>query len=1156
MGTAGFADAAEDGRQASAVRPAFDLCGPLPTGTVVLEASAGTGKTHTIAALATRYVADGAARLDQLMLVTFGRAATNELRQRVRDRLVRAEALLAESTGGGPQARDDLDALLLAGSAEERAGRHSRLAAALADFDAATIATTHQFCLAMLDGLGVLGDHEPQARFVEHVRELTDEVVTDEYLRRYADLERPAWEYADALAVAHRAVAAPHTQLVPAAADVETRAGERVRFAARVREVVERRKRDGRLFTYDDMLTRLRDSLADPSYGEAAAARLRSRYRVVMVDEFQDTDPIQWEILRRTFHGHGTLVLIGDPKQSIYAFRGADVYSYLDAVRSAGTVATLDTNWRSDQALVDALEPLLEGAALGEEEILVRRVTAAHRTRRLVGSDPELAAPVRLRVLPHHGPPEDTPAVAAVRASLSADVVADISAVLASDTRLVIDPEPRAPRRGAVPDTRPVRASDIAVVVRRNERGEAICRALIEAGVPAVMLGANSVFATEIAREWLTLLGALDQPRQQAVRRAALTRFVGWPLEKLAAAGEEDLVELTQRIRRWSRLLSTGGVAALLEAATAETDLPRRILAEAGGERLMTDLRHVAESLHAAMAAGQLGSGALLEWLRTRIDEAETGASSDGMRRLETDEDAVTVLTVHRSKGLEFPIVYLPEAWDRHVDDADDGRPLQVHEVTAAGVGACVLDVGGLTGAGRAERFARWREEEAGEDLRLLYVALTRARSQVVLWWAAARTTEASPLHRLLYRPADQPAPPPRPARAADLADAPRARPPLQIDVVSPRAAVRPPRVELPRTGLGVRAFSRALDVEWRRTSYSALTAAAHGAAPTPSVGSEPELHREDDEAALPAEQGAGSAPEHPLSLDLAPESGPSPLDALSPMGDLPSGAEFGTAVHAVFETVDPTAADLPAALRAASQRALSYGGGTLPPPEALAEALQPVFSTPLGPLAAERRLCDIGPADRLAELSFEYPLGSSSGPRLTDLAPLLARHLPASDPLATYPARLADPGWDDQRLRGYLNGSIDAVLRVASADGPRYLVVDYKTNWLGGFDGQPLRLGDYTPERMSAAMVAAHYPLQALFYSVAVHRLLRWRQPDYDPARHLGGVLYLFVRGMAGPQTPRVDGSPCGVFSWLPPAALITELSDVLDGSPAGDVR
>jgi exodeoxyribonuclease V beta subunit len=317
-----------------------------------------------------------------------------------------------------------------------------------------------------------------------------------------------------------------------------------------------------------------------------------------------------------------------------------------------------------------------------------------------------------------------------------------------------------------------------------------------------------------------------------------------------------------------------------------------------------------------------------------------------------------------------------------------------------------------------------------------------------------------------------------------------------------------------------------------------------HGAdAPVPAVGSEPELTREDDESAHNSELRAAEA--SPIEDGLGEP---------SPMHDLPSGVEFGTAVHAVFERVDATAADLPAALREACAATLAQGPAAAMTADALASGLLPAFRTPLGPLADERRLCDIPRGDRLAELSFEYPLSggdtTNADVTLDMMGLLLRRHLAPADPLARYPDLLADPALATQSLRGYLTGSIDAVLRIRRGDGPpSYLVVDYKTNWLGTFDGEGLKIGRYTPARMTAAMMSAHYPLQALLYAVAVHRMLRWRQPNYDPAVHLGGILYLFVRGMAGPDTPRIDGVPCGVFAWRPPAPLVVELSALLDG-------
>jgi exodeoxyribonuclease V beta subunit len=225
--------------------------------------------------------------------------------------------------------------------------------------------------------------------------------------------------------------------------------------------------------------------------------------------------------------------------------------------------------------------------------------------------------------------------------------------------------------------------------------------------------------------------------------------------------------------------------------------------------------------------------------------------------------------------------------------------------------------------------------------------------------------------------------------------------------------------------------------------------------------------------------------------------------------------------------------------------------------PEVLAAAMVPMHDTPLGPLAGGLKLRQIGLRDRLRELEFELPLAGgdlrSRAPdiSLADVGALLREHLPADDALAAYADRLTSPALGGQSLRGYLTGSLDVVLRVPDGAGHRYLVVDYKTNWLGDPE-RPLTAADYDRPRLVEAMLHSDYPLQALLYSAVLHRFLRWRVPDYDPDQHLGGVLYLFVRGMCGADTPVTDGHPSGVFSWGPPASLVAGLSDLLDARRA----
>ena len=380
----------------------FKVSGPLPRGTTLLEASAGTGKTFTIAALTARYVAEDDLPIDRLLVMTFTRMATGELRERVRDRLVRAFDGLADVLAGRqPPQGDDIVRLLADVPRAEQQRRCNRLGKAIADFDAATIETTHGFCLQVLYGLGTAGDVDRDVTLVEDVRDLTDEVVDDLYLRKFAHRQNTiAFSREEAGKVARKVLDIPDAFVVPPLAGGDELEPTRRRFAERVRKEMETRKRALNILTYDDVLLRLRDTLRDPSRGALARARLRERFDVVLVDEFQDTDPVQWDIMRGAFDADGkTLVLIGDPKQAIYAFRGADVDTYLKAKATVQSKWTLDVNWRSDEGLLDAYDALFEGAQLGQAGITYRKVNAASGNVEPRLSGAPVAAPLRVRVV-------------------------------------------------------------------------------------------------------------------------------------------------------------------------------------------------------------------------------------------------------------------------------------------------------------------------------------------------------------------------------------------------------------------------------------------------------------------------------------------------------------------------------------------------------------------------------------------------------------------------------------------------------------------------------------------------------------------------------------------------------------------------------------
>ncbi|WP_237111649.1 UvrD-helicase domain-containing protein [Nocardioides sp. WS12] len=1121
---------------------AFDIRGDLPTGTTLLEASAGTGKTWTIGALVTRYVAEEGIPLEQLLVVTFGRAASQELREQVRRQLVEAEQALSGDLPAGAE-QTELIAQILDCSDADRAERHTRVVQALADFDAATIATIHQFCSLVLDSLGVAGDTDARARLVENLDDRLVEVVDDLYLRAFAQASDgtssggPAFTHKEALAIARAVVADPQSQLEPAGLPREQPAGRRVAFATAVRTELERRKRRLGVLSYDDLLSQLAEALAHPD--SPARARMRARWKIVLVDEFQDTDPVQWQVFDRAFSGHATMVLIGDPKQAIYAFRGGDVTTYLTAAATATTQQTLGINRRSDAGLLDGFQQLLRGAELGDPRIVVHDVTAHHQESRLAGAPNP--APFRLRVVRREtfrrGPQTMLP-VAKVRPHIADDLARDVRALITSDATF---------------EGRALRPSDIAVICYRHADLSAARTALQDVGVPAVIAGGGSVFATPAATEWLSLLEALEQPHRMArVRAAALTCFLGYDAAQLASGGDDLADDLGDRLRSWSEALARRGVAAVLEAATSG-GMPARMLGRIGGERTLTDVRHIGEVLHEVAQREQMGAVALLAWLRQQVLEAREGRGAERTRRLDSDAAAVQLVTIHASKGLQYPIVYLPALGDRFVGKPK--RPL-FHDAD----GRRCLDIGG-SGPDWGDHVRRWADEEAGEWLRLLYVAVTRAQSQVVAWWAPTKNAEASPLHRLLMRQsaadgslrADVPVAPSVPDEDAITAlfAAWRDRGGPSPEVSNPAAITAPLVAESPGE-LSARAFTRSVDTGWRRTSYSSLSnvdlAAEIG---QPGVDSEPEVEAKDDEDGSVVEVRGAQA----TSLETSGTS----LDTPSPMADLPVGATFGSLVHAVLEHADPTAKDLRAELLTHIDEQLTWWPVPVEPGE-LADALVAVLDTPLGPLMDGTTLRRIGVRDRLCELDFELPLAGGDAAEapgestvlLGDIAGLLRRHLREGDPVRAYAESLDNPLLGGQTLRGYLTGSVDVVLRLGTPEAPRYVIVDYKTNWLGPRE-DPLTAASYRPSELVDAMGHSDYPLQALLYAVVLHRFLRWRQPGYDPEVHFGGVAYLYLRGMCGPENPSVDGAPCGIFTWQPPAALVTDLSDLLDGSLEG---
>jgi exodeoxyribonuclease V beta subunit len=573
--------------------------------------------------------------------------------------------------------------------------------------------------------------------------------------------------------------------------------------------------------------------------------------------------------------------------------------------------------------------------------------------------------------------------------------------VLSSSATLVVRAGEGCERREVV------RPRHIAALVPTNRLAALVDGALERAGVPAVINGAGSVFATPAADEWLRLLEALERPVASArIRAAALTSFVGWSAEQVAVADETTWEDLHAKFHRWAGLLRSRGVAALLDSIFATEAVPLRVLARLGGERRLTDLGHVGQLLHAAATEQQLGISSLTAWLRQRIAGADRdSADEDRALRLDSDAEAVQVLTIHRSKGLEFPIVYLPFAWQPGYIDQDE--PPAYHDDQNDDI--WTIDVG-RNGPDIARHRLLRNHEQRGEDLRLLYVALTRTMHQATIWWAGAYQCHNSSLGRLLF------------ARDADgVVAAEGTHTPNDDEVVTRVAALAtktPERIAVERVEasagarwagearqtieLDTATFERTLDARWRRVSYSSIVA---GTREQP-VETEPELGVIEDEQ-LSTTATAEAAPSNDKEEQRLRET-PAPLAAM------PGGADVGALLHRVLAATDFASVELEAELaeRLAEQRGrrdidigktdVALGG------------LVSAIETPLGPLLAELRLRDVAMTDRLDELAFELPLVGGDTPTgtlaLTDVASLLERYLPADDPLAAYADRLRDP--------------------------------------------------------------------------------------------------------------------------------------------------
>ena len=670
--------------------------------------------------------------------------------------------------------------------------------------------------------------------------------------------------------------------------------------------------------------------------------------------------------------------------------------------------------------------------------------------------------------------------------------------------------------------------SDIAVLCRTRAQIQLVSERLTEAGVPAVIGGTGSVLLTPAASHWQALLGALDQPASPSrVRRVLLSPFGGWTADRLAAVDDDQLAVAHDQIADWAKDLRDRGVPGLLERIDREAGLSTRVLSIGGGERLLTDIHHVGEVIHRGTRNGGIRS--ISDWLTTEIALAEVRPeeAETRVRRLETDAQAVQLITIHSAKGLEFPIVLAPFMWlprpnPRSVVPVVND-PVSKHRSIYAG---------GKNSPEFSDYKALFDAEQDHEDFRVLYVTLTRARHHLAIWWAPYRATKEATLTKVLFGRdsvgdrVDSDTPgyllslDRMQARLGPVLD--RAKGTIDVQIVdSPPTIRRWEGRQRDQRPLAANTFAGSIDTAWWRWSYSSLSHDTDERAPEPAVTIK------DDEP----------------TDDLVPPPG----DHL-PLGPLRGGARFGNLVHSVLEDAAFDDPDLVEQLEPAIAEQARRAGLELDPPM-VAAGLITALETPLGAHFGDHRLRDVARGHRIDEMQFEFPVrAEGTNPvALEDLAALLEQHLPVDDPLASYPDHLRS--LRAKEFRGYLTGAIDLTLRLPDhAGSERWWIADYKTNRMRHL-GQAPSTNDYRQGVLAETMMESHYGLQALLYQVALHRYLTLRLPDYQPATHLGGALYLFVRGMVGPDTPVLDGHRTGVFTWNANPGLVLAIDDLFKG-------
>ncbi len=1139
----------------------------------LIEASAGTGKTFALTMLVLRLLVEQAIPIDQLLIVTFTKAATEELKDRVRKRLTEAKTLVSDPDYVGDSTLTtwlkslELDKILI----------QQRLNVALLNIDQAGIFTIHGFCQRVLTEHALESGQLFATELISDISALK-QLCTDDFWRKQIS-QRPIWQTAvltsdyktpdellasltgfpsagwaldtpmailpeqqdlDVLLAELKALAEQaqsfllnnakalrpylatgqfktgyselfdsHYQalerwLTDGVQPIEyaslmlfswaglldalngqkfrstkTQSGEQRKAEFLTRLAIETQPFDDLLTCYQkvslqlrrNLLQTLREQLSqhiqalnaltyDDLIGSLAAALqqnngqylvdvLQKRFRAALIDEFQDTDAKQWHIFSTAFNSPEHFVyLIGDPKQAIYKFRGADIYAYLSAQQHAKHRYTLGFNWRSHPNLVSGVNQLFQRP----NAFAIKEINFIHVQPGRSREDGELyqaERPLPPIELWYTTPPEGQTYCTAGKAaaSIQAAVVHEIINLLSGDYRFK-------------PNQARVHPKDIAILVRTNAQAVDYQTALRTVGVPSVLSSNQSVFATQEAVDLYRLLLAVAHPGDSRLFNQALSLdWFGLDGQTLYKELNDETAQFKwlAQFNEYHRLWQTQGVLVMMHRLMQQQQVKTHLTKTLIAERRLTNLLHLLELVQQAALDEHLGIQKTLDWLRKQM--TDSSSSDNQLLRLESDAKAVQIITMHKAKGLEYPIVFCPVLWQ-------DSRLTQNQDLIFY-----QRETGGLVDLG-SEQFqqhlAQAQQDELAEAVRLAYVALTRAKYRCYCAWADVRTTAKpnnSALAWLLTMPENAG------EQQSALAGYSDAYPEwfsyktlsaeLTMDACIVNSANNPP------TELSALEFTRTLTSTWQMSSYTALSALSQHDVPE-----------------LPADKAREPEPISDTDTTLVI------IDNSPDIQDfLPKGADTGNVVHGLLEQISfQDLAELSDISELRDRLCLRYGV-KLADPDLLSHFLQTVVSTPLAYDDDEFCLKNIPAQHCLKEMPFYLTINDLH----TEQINAILKDTPAYQALT------------HKQLSGFLTGFIDLICVYQQ----RYYVIDYKTNYLA----------NYNQAELTQAMREHNYGLQYWLYSVVLHQYLQNRLTDYHFKVHFGGVRYLFVRGMNATQ-------------------------------------